>query len=126
WELLLGATLSLTIINTSHKARLDKLLGKRIIAEALSACGLLLLLLSFFVLNSKKLFPGAWALLPTVGTLLLLTAGPSAFVNRIFLSWRPMVWVGLISYPLYLWHWPLLAFLRIEFLDPTVKQKAGI
>jgi hypothetical protein len=58
-------------------------------------------------------FPGLWVLLPVGGTCFLLVSGDHAWVNRRILSLRPVVWVGLISYPLYLWHWPLLSFARI-------------
>ena len=58
-------------------------------------------------------FPGYWALIPTVGTAILLLVGSKAFVNRKILSNPVLVWIGLISYPLYLWHWPLLSFARI-------------
>src|SRR4029079_4246729 len=58
-------------------------------------------------------FPGWWALLPTLGSVLIITAGPQAWFNRIILANRVLVWLGLISYPLYLWHWPLLSFNRI-------------
>jgi peptidoglycan/LPS O-acetylase OafA/YrhL len=44
------------------------------------------------------------------GTCLVILAGPGAWLNRSVLSRRPLVWLGLISYPLYLWHWPLLSF----------------
>jgi hypothetical protein len=58
-------------------------------------------------------FPGFWALLPTLATLILIAAGSQALVNRTLLSSRALVWFGLISFPLYLWHWPLLSFARI-------------
>ncbi len=64
-------------------------------------------------LDSTIAYPGWWAILPTLGTALLIWAGTEAWVNREILAWRPMVYVGLMSYPLYLWHWPLLSFLRI-------------
>jgi peptidoglycan/LPS O-acetylase OafA/YrhL len=64
-------------------------------------------------LGSGDRYPGIAALVPTIGTMLLVWAGPTARLNRAVLSRRVMVWLGLISYPLYLWHWPLLAFLRI-------------
>jgi peptidoglycan/LPS O-acetylase OafA/YrhL len=62
------------------------------------------------VVNKGRHFPGWWALLPTLGATLLISAGPEGWVNRKFLSSRFLVWFGLISYPLYLWHWPLLSF----------------
>jgi peptidoglycan/LPS O-acetylase OafA/YrhL len=53
------------------------------------------------------------ALLPTLGSALIIAGGKDAWLNRTVLSSRPMVWIGLISYPLYLWHWPLLSLARI-------------
>jgi peptidoglycan/LPS O-acetylase OafA/YrhL len=50
---------------------------------------------------------------PVLGAVALIGAGPGAWFNRVVLSNRVMVWFGLISYPLYLWHWPLLTFARI-------------
>ncbi|QBK04703.1 acyltransferase [Hylemonella gracilis] len=80
----------------------------------MAGVGFLLLLLSLKA--QERRFPGIQALAPVLGTVLLIAAGtragnPTPF-NR-FLSWRPLVWIGLISYPLYLWHWPLLVFPRI-------------
>lgn len=71
--------------------------------------GLILIGVGLALINPASAFPGAWALLPVLGSALLLHAGPSAWINRYVLSWRPAVWVGLISYPLYLWHWALLS-----------------
>jgi hypothetical protein len=53
-------------------------------------------------------------LLPTVGTFLILSGGPSAWLNRNLLGRRALVWIGLISYPLYLWDWPVLVFSKIS------------
>ena len=52
-------------------------------------------------------------MIPVVGTVSLIAAGSKAFFNRIILSNKIAVWFGLISFPLYLWHWPLLSFARI-------------
>ena len=58
-------------------------------------------------------YPGWSALAPTLGAVFVIAAGPRAIWNRSWLSVRPIVFVGLISYPLYLWHWPILSFLQI-------------
>jgi hypothetical protein len=72
-----------------------------------------LILAAMFMLDRATAFPGWWALLPTVGSLFLISAGPNAWVNRYVLGNRALVFVGLISYPLYLWHWPLLSYAQI-------------
>ncbi len=85
--------------------------------NALSFTGLMLLVVVFALVRPDSTFPGAWALMPTLGTVLLLAAGPQAWFNRHILASKPFVWVGLISYPLYLWHWPFLAFSNIQATD---------
>jgi hypothetical protein len=75
--------------------------------------GVATIAVSFFVIDSRRAFPGPWALLPVGGTLALLWAGPGTLPSRALLSNRVLVFIGLISYPLYLWHWPLLSFARI-------------
>ena len=79
----------------------------------LSIAGLLFVLAALFLIKKSDPFPGWWALLPVSGATLLILAGSEAIVNRIFLANKLMVFVGLISYPLYLWHWPILSFMRI-------------
>jgi peptidoglycan/LPS O-acetylase OafA/YrhL len=74
-----------------------------------ASIGIALIALAAGILDPHRAFPGWWALLPVVGTALLLSA-PEAWLCRILLAGRPLVWIGLISYPLYLWHWPLLVF----------------
>jgi peptidoglycan/LPS O-acetylase OafA/YrhL len=81
--------------------------------NALSFAGLALIVLACVLVRGGKGFPGWWALLPTLGAGCLIAAGPQAWVNRVILSNRLLVWVGLISYPLYLWHWPLLSYAQI-------------
>jgi peptidoglycan/LPS O-acetylase OafA/YrhL len=74
----------------------------------------------------SMVYPGWWATLPVVGTVLIVWAGADAWINRAVLGWRPLVYIGLISYPLYLWHWPLLAFARImESGEPSRGVRAG-
>ena len=105
WELLAGALL----------ANADLLRKKGLAAgsqNALATLGLSAILAAALALDRTRLFPGLYALLPVLGAVAII-ASPEAWVNRILLSNRPMVFVGLISYPLYLWHWPLLSYLSI-------------
>jgi hypothetical protein len=76
-----------------------------------------LIVIAAAVLNVHRAFPGWWALLPVAGSALLLSA-PASWVNRTLLGCWPMVGIGLISYPLYLWHWPLLVFPAIVKFEP--------
>ncbi len=75
--------------------------------------GLLLIAASAILINEHSVTPGWWALLPTTGAALLISAGPQAWLNRRLLGNSWLTGIGLISYPLYLWHWPLLSYLRI-------------
>jgi hypothetical protein len=75
--------------------------------------GLALITAALFGLDKNVAFPGWYALLPTIGAALLISAGSAAWLNRAILAHPAMVGVGLISYPLYLWHWPLFSFARI-------------
>jgi len=107
WELLVGATLAYRVViqNKSlllfNSPNLNAFLGAAFLVAA-----------NIFI-NDRSAFPGWWALLPTFGAALLISAGSLAWFNRRILSNRALVWFGLISYPLYLWHWPLLTFARI-------------
>ena len=70
--------------------------------------------------SRTRAFPGWWALLPTLGAALIILAGPQSTINRWVLSHRTMIYIGLISYPLYLWHWPILSYARLlHFKEPT-------
>lgn len=126
WELLSGAALAYLVV---VKATLDvgSLCARRGAAKAvnnvLATVGMALLVSTVTMLDTSLAFPGWWALAPVAGATMVLGAGPHALVNRFLLGNRLMVWFGLISYPLYLWHWPLLAFNRIfsPFLTSTLK-----
>lgn len=124
WELLLGAMLAYKTTyarsaplttpaltngkSSSHSPNLSNFI------ENLQAfVGLALIGVGFALITKQNMFPGYWALLPSLGTVLIIHAGPDAWFNKNILSHRFMVFVGLISFPLYLWHWPLLSFLRV-------------
>ena len=77
-----------------------------------STVGIVLIGVALVFVHERS-FPGWWALLPVGGASLLILGGPAAWINRTVLSSRVAVFVGLISYPLYLWHWPILSFARM-------------
>lgn len=81
--------------------------------EAFSWSGTILMVLGMTVLAKEQPYPGWRAMLPVCGTLLVMEGGREAWVNQKILSHQAMVWVGLISYPLYLFHWPVLSFVHI-------------
>lgn len=87
--------------------------------------GIVLIAVSAAVLNVQGAFPGWWALLPVAGSALLLSA-PNAWGARKLLSSAPMVGIGLISYPLYLWHWPLLVFFATVKFAPLTPLERGL
>ena len=107
WELLLGALIAFHHARTAPASTRGKLLP-----EALSALGVLMIGFSILNYSSATPFPGIHALLPTVGAaLIILFASQQTFVGRM-LGHKTLVGIGLISYSAYLWHQPLLAFLR--------------
>lgn len=89
--------------------------------NALPVIGVVILFVGFFRIKEGPTFPGWIALAPTIGALFVLLGNQGSFVSR-SLSLSPLVWFGKISYPLYLWHWPLLAFARIAVKDGTFRE----
>ena len=115
-----GPYLSAVLQRDSSKSDSVRLCG-----NILSVIGLALILTAVFALDNKD-FPGYKALLPVMGAVLMIAAGKDAFLNRYLLSNRVMVWFGLISYPLYIWHWPFLSFAWIVGGEmPQLKVRIG-
>lgn len=138
WELLSGSVLAWFALYKKSafagaKQKIDALLCSVIYREnlgddgktlsnTLSFLGVLLLAVGFWRINKETGFPGKWALLPVLGAVLIITAGPKAWFNRKILSSKIAVWFGLISFPLYLWHWPILSFARIVEGEVTSRE----
>lgn len=112
WELMVGALLAWM----SQFARSTP--SSSAVRHGLSAIGLAML--AFAVLKTPRapFFPGWWALPPVAGAALAIAAGPAAWPNRFALAHPWAVAIGRISYPLYLWHWPLLSFAHIVVQGP--------
>ncbi len=118
WELMLGSALAFLQVNPigrSHEARARSLHARFSFARfnfGIACLSCVLIATALALCNDKRSFPGWWALLPTLGTVLLIASGPANKISRL-LGTPPLVFVGRISYPLYLWHWPLLCYGRI-------------
>jgi len=108
WELLVGAWLALTFGP-------KRIITRRSLREGLSFFGFGLLIGSVLCIRREMSFPGFVALPPVLGAALLIMSGPNTWVHRVLLSSRPVVGLGLVSYPLYLWHWVLLSFGHVLF-----------
>ena len=105
FELLLGALVAVGALPA---------LKHRLTREIVSGLALALILVPIFAYGKTTPFPGLAALPPTLGAALLIHAGSSGqSLVRQALSAKPCVWIGLVSYSLYLWHWPLLVFAQI-------------
>lgn len=116
WEIAIGAIIAYVMMKRKSSSTTT-------LHHLSSVCGLALIIFSILYLDKGKVFPGAWALVPTLGACLLIFAGSHGFINRHFLTLKPMMWIGLISYPLYLWHWPLLSIAHISRPDiPELPQ----
>jgi peptidoglycan/LPS O-acetylase OafA/YrhL len=104
WELLLGVLVAIGTFPLIRNAS---------VRNGASLIGLVLIAVSIFTYTSATPFPGPLALVPVLGTALIIHAGSSgpAFVNRV-LSIKPMTFIGVISYSIYLWHWPIIVFQR--------------
>ncbi len=112
WELLLGSLTALTAGVWPAVRRSAREFG--------SIVGILMIVVPAFLYGKDTAFPGFAAVPPCLGTALVIGAcAPSGTWIGAALACRPVVFVGLISYSLYLWHWPLLAFSRYSIPQPT-------
>ncbi|MEQ1536738.1 MAG: acyltransferase family protein [Burkholderiaceae bacterium] len=107
WELLAGVLLAYMKVRPTAWQPSQRQL------HVAATLGVALLAFGLYRIDKGRPYPGTWALLPILGSFCLIFAGPTAWFNRLVLSNRLLVWVGLISFPLYLWHWPMLSFMRI-------------
>jgi len=100
WELLMGTIISLGFFPKIQSA---------LVRNVVTAAGILMIGYSVLRFTPQTPFPGLHAVIPCLGSALIIGAGESgSSVVAKVLSWRPVVFVGLISYSLYLWHWPII------------------
>ena len=142
WELLSGSFLawltlykksdsaltasSLTGLNSSVTYKSKRKIETQTFGNGVSILGCFLLAYGFWNFDKNMLFPGFLALVPVLGSIFIIAAGPTSWINSKFLSSNIAVWFGLISFPLYLWHWPILSFARIIENDlPSIILRVG-
>ena len=114
FELTIGSVLALHVASRDTKP-------PAVTALAAMGSGLVLIAIALGWLDKTSTFPGFNALLPTLGAVALIYGG-AHHANRL-LSARPMVAIGRISYSLYLWHWPLIAY--FNYIDQAISQATG-
>ncbi|MEZ5744334.1 MAG: acyltransferase family protein [Sphingomonadaceae bacterium] len=108
WELFAGSFLALGMIPA---------LRSRVAREAVALAGVVAIALAVALYDAQTVFPGVTALLPVLGSAALIHCAPGTTTGRV-LAWKPLVWIGLISYSLYLWHWPLIVFTQYRLGGP--------
>ena len=123
WELMAGSILAWINLYSKNYFQNNKILNgyyniiiknfNQKFYNTISIIGISLLLYGFLFINSNFYFPGYWALIPVSGAFLIIAAGDQSWINKKILSSKIAVWFGIISFPLYLWHWVLLTFPRI-------------
>lgn len=109
WELMCGALVAMTI----------RPLRSLLLSNAVTLAGLAMILAAIFFFTPDVHLPGYMALLPCVGASLVIYGGANQTAVGRILGFRPIVFLGLISYSLYLWHWPLIVFASYYTLNPA-------
>jgi len=115
WELLSGCLVAKLYHLKTGQVDSDGFTARQVSMrrEVMSLFGLVLVAVSSIFFDQDLEFPGIWAVVPVLGTALIILSGVDTWLNRRVLSHRALVSIGLISFPLYLWHWPIISFTKI-------------
>jgi peptidoglycan/LPS O-acetylase OafA/YrhL len=116
WELLIGTALAIGMVPA---------IANKTIAEVTGATGLALIIISIYSLSYTSNFPGINAIAPCVGASALLHSGHHRTAVSRLLSLPPLRFIGLISYSLYLWHWPIIVFYSY-LREPDATEKLAV
>ena len=130
WELLIGGLLAYRAERVRSGAPAGRAprgsLAPSVGRNALSLLGLVLIAAAALAFDGSQAFPGWRAAIPVVGTALCIAAGREAWINRVLLAHPIPVFFGLISYPLYLWHWPTLALVPVLDIAWSASQERAL
>ena len=115
WQLLAGSILAVLKLRSPNRDGNGRV----------ALLGIGILILSFVFITESRRFPMNFGLLPVIGTLCILGNESDGMANR-FLSWKPLTAVGLISYSLYLWHWPVFSFVDYKLYTSPNETRLGL
>jgi peptidoglycan/LPS O-acetylase OafA/YrhL len=114
WELAIGASIAFLFLY--KKEGVQKMRSSLIVNEIMALLGLVMILYAVIVFNESTPFPSLYALVPTLGTgMIIFFSSAQSRIGRLVGS-KPLASIGLISYSAYLWHQPLFAFARYQNL----------
>ena len=105
WQMSIGGLIAYRKLKTKN----------HYVSNGFSIVSLGAILLTVWSLNENNLFPGFWALIPTISAGMIILADNESLFNKYILSSPPFVFIGKISYPLYLWHWPLIVYSQMFY-----------
>ena len=113
WELLSGALLAYIASLRTDDICLERFVSHSFVKQLLPLLGFILILVALIYVEARRAYPSYWALIPVFGAIFILLGDKNTWVNKYIFSNSLMRRIGLISYPLYLWHWPLISFAKI-------------
>ncbi|KAF0700505.1 Aste57867_8966 [Aphanomyces stellatus] len=121
WQMAIGGLLAYINLPKTDLPWKSSTAPTPIRSAVISFLGLGAIVYAMSVLDETVAFPGYWALCPTLGAACLIFAGPNAPFNKYILGTTPFIFVGQVSYALYLWHWPLLVFAKVKFPNAALR-----
>jgi peptidoglycan/LPS O-acetylase OafA/YrhL len=120
WELVAGVLFSAYLCSKNNKYVeniFTKFMSLKFYGEIKSCAGLIMIVCGIFFLDGQHMYPGWLALIPVLGALLIISSGSNAYINYRFFSNKTLIYIGLISFPLYLWHWHWLLLSIAKILE---------
>lgn len=116
WELLFGSLVAVLVLKPK------KIVTRTVLRECLTGLGLVMIIGSILFFDSSLRHPSFWTLIPVIGTSLAIANGANTNVTALITS-KPILWIGLLSYSIYLWHFPIFSYFKVALIDLNFGQK---